>query len=182
MSILVVGSTKGGSGKTTLATNLAVLRTARRRSVLLIDGDKQENSLSFTQLRDDNLGNIGFAAVSLRNRLLSAQGADLAAKYDDTIIDVGGQDNLSLRAALLIAETVLVPVQPRTYDILAFQQTLEIIEDARAGNPHEIRVCTILNMADPAGRDNEEALEFLKGIEGIEVLASIGRRKSFSTR
>jgi chromosome partitioning protein len=117
MSILVVAATKGGTGKSTLATNIAVARAISGRSVLLIDGDEQRTALDFTELRSEVFENVGYTAVGLQDRLIKAQAVGMASKYDDTIIDVGGRANLSLGAALLIAHTVLIPVPPRSFDI-----------------------------------------------------------------
>ncbi len=46
--IIVIGGIKGGSGKTTVATNLAVMRSGKGNDVLLIDADDQETSTDFT--------------------------------------------------------------------------------------------------------------------------------------
>ena len=51
--IIVIGGIKGGSGKTTVATNLAVLRSSKSKDVLLIDADDQETSTDFTILRNE---------------------------------------------------------------------------------------------------------------------------------
>jgi chromosome partitioning protein len=182
MSLLVVAATKGGSGKTTLATNIAVARVMQGRAVLFIDGDEQRSGLDFTELRAEVLDNIGYTAVGLQDRLIKAQAVSMASKYDDTIIDVGGRANLSLGAALLIAHTVLIPVQPRSYDILAVGQMLKMVEKARDGNPNNMRVVAVLNAADPGGKDNEATLDFLRQQEDLEVLDfTIGRRKVFSS-
>ena len=185
MSILVVGSTKGGSGKSTLATNIAIARAITGRSVLLIDGDEQRSALEFTELRSEIMEDVGYTAVSMQDRLLKAQAVAMAAKYDDTIIDVGGRVNLSLMAAMIIAHTVLIPVQPRSFDILAVGQMMTMVEKAREANKNNLRVLAVLNAADPgpAAKDNEGTLGFLKTFGGLEVLdkITIGRRKVFSS-
>ena len=48
--IITVGGIKGGSGKSTVATNLAVLRARAGRDVLLVDADGQETASDFTAL------------------------------------------------------------------------------------------------------------------------------------
>ena len=117
--ILVVGNTKGGVGKTTLAVNLAVARALAGRDLLLVDGDEQGTALTFTQLRTESLGEAGYTAVALTGAALRSQVRQLAPKYDDIIIDVGGRDTGSLRAALTVADTLLIPVQPRSFDVWA---------------------------------------------------------------
>ena len=52
--IVVVGGIKGGSGKTTVATNLAIIQAVNGRDVLLIDADDQETASDFTVLRNGN--------------------------------------------------------------------------------------------------------------------------------
>jgi chromosome partitioning protein len=97
------------------------------------------------------------------------------------VIDVGGRDNSPLRVALTVANTVLIPVQPRSVDIWALDQMVEIVEAARLLNDNPLRAVVVLNMADPVGRDNEEALAVIREIKGLEVLQyTIGRRKSFA--
>ena len=177
--ILVVGNTKGGVGKTTLAVNLAVARALAGRDLLLVDGDEQGTALTFTQLRTEGLGEAGYTAVSLTGAALRSQVRQLAPKYDDIIIDVGGRDTGSLRAAITVADTLLVPVQPRSFDVWALDQVATLVAEAREIN-EGLRAVAILNGADPQGGDNEAALQMIRDIEGIEVLpTSIVRRKAF---
>jgi chromosome partitioning protein len=103
----------------------------------------------------------------------------LAPKYDEIIIDVGGRDTGSLRAALTVAHTLLIPVQPRSFDIWAVDQVSELLKEAREIN-QDLRAVAILNAADAQGRDNQDAGEALKDIAGIEFLPiAVGRRKAF---
>jgi chromosome partitioning protein len=177
--ILVVGNTKGGVGKTTLAVNLAVARARAGRDRLLVDGDEQGTALTFTQLRTEGLGEAGYTAVALTGAALRSQVRQLAPKYDDIIIDVGGRDTGSLRAALTVADTLLIPVQPRSFDVWALDQVAVLVAEAREIN-EGLRAVAILNGADPQGGDNEAALQIIGDIEGIEVLStSIVRRKAF---
>jgi chromosome partitioning protein len=177
--ILVVGHVKGGVGKTTLALNLAIARAAEGRDVLLVDGDEQGTALLFTDLRTSTIGPPGYTAVCLQGSALRTQVRQLASKYDDLVIDVSGRDTGSLRAALTVAQTLLIPVQPRSFDIWAVDQMMALLAEARIVNP-EVRVLTVLNAADAQGRDNQDALDALKEIAGLTILpVTIGRRKAF---
>jgi chromosome partitioning protein len=176
--ILAVGNIKGGVGKTTLAINIAISRTLAGHDVLLVDGDEQRTALTFTDLRTAQMGNSGYTVVSLQGVSLRTQVRQLASKYDDIIIDVGGRDTGSLRAALTIAETFLIPVQPRSFDIWAIDQVAELVKEAREINT--VRAVAVLNSADAQGHDNEEAAQAISEVEGIEMLnVTIGRRKAF---
>lgn len=177
--ILGVGHVKGGVGKTTLALNLTIARAADGYDVLLVDGDEQGTTLLFTDLRTTTLGAPGYTAVRLQGAALRTQVRQLAPKYDDILIDVGGRDTGSLRAALTVAQTLLIPVQPRSFDIWAVDHIAELVNDARAINP-ALRAVSVLNAADAQGHDNDEAVAALQEIVGIEVLPlTIGRRKAF---
>jgi chromosome partitioning protein len=132
--IVAVGNTKGGVGKTTLAVNLAILRAAAGRDVLLVDGDEQGSASLFSQLRADQAGACGYTAVGLHGAAVRTQVRQLAGKYGDIIIDVGGRDTGSLRAALTVAHVLLIPVQPRSFDVWALDQMAALVGEAREVN------------------------------------------------
>lgn len=177
--ILTVGNIKGGVGKTTLAVNIAIARALAGKDVLLVDGDEQRTALTFTDLRTQQHSISNYTAVSLQGAALRTQVRQLASKYDDIIIDVGGRDTGSFRAALTVSDILLIPVQPRSFDIWAVDQVAELVTEALEIN-ETLRTYAVLNCADPQGRDNKEAADALKDIQNISLLsAMIGRRKAF---
>jgi ATPase MipZ len=97
-------------------------------------------------------------------RLPRAQLAALAAKHDDTVIDVGGRDSAALRAALSRADLLVVPVQPRAVDVWALSDIADLIEQAQAARADDgkpsLRVVAVLNLADP-GTNHVEAPSYL---------------------
>lgn len=177
--ILVVGATKGGVGKSTLAINLTILRALTGRDVLLVDGDEQATATSFTELRGEQIGDTGYSTVALRGTGLRTEVRKLSQKYDDVVIDVGGRDTGSLRAALTVADRVLVPVMPRSFDVWAVEQTATLIDEARIVNP-DVDVLVVLNCADAQGTDNADAMDAISEIDGLRCSPHmIGRRKAF---
>src|SRR5271166_6229307 len=179
LMILTVGNGKGGVGKTTIAVNVAAVLAQRGRDVLLIDGDEQASAATFAGIRAELPEKAEFATIQLQGAAIRQQMRQLREKYSEIVIDVGGRDTGSLRAALTISDTILIPFQPRSVDLWAGVQIAALVAEAREVNDG-LRACSFLNMADAQGRDNEEALKALKSMEGIEALSLvIVRRKAF---
>ena len=79
--IIVSGGIKGGSGKTTIATNLAIIRANEGKDVLLIDGDDQETATDFTDIRESRRGEAGYTGIILIGNALREQTKKLKDKY-----------------------------------------------------------------------------------------------------
>src|ERR1051326_1349145 len=110
--IYTVGGIKGGTGKTTVATNLAVWLARQGADVLLVDADEQESATDFTAFREQTLnGETGYTAIKLTGEPLRSQIMKLKGKYDHIVIDSGGRDTVSQRAALVVSDVVLLPFQ-----------------------------------------------------------------------
>ena len=179
--ILVVGGIKGGSGKTTVATNLSVIRAAEGHDVLLIDADDQETASDFTALRTERSENgPGYTSIQLAGAAVRTQTVRLKDKYEDIIIDTGGRDTTSQRAALSVADILLVPFVPRSFDVWTLEKVGHLVNEMRPANP-SLRAYTFLNRADPRGQDNEEAAQLLKETDALFFTGmSLGYRKAFS--
>jgi len=105
-----------------------------------------------------------------------------SAKFDDIIIDAGGRDSTALRAALVLSDILLVPFQPRSYDVWALSDIAALVDEARSVRDG-LRAYAILNCADPgeSSTDNTEAAEAVADVPQFEYLATpIRRRKSFA--
>ena len=178
--IIVAGGIKGGSGKTTVATHLAVMRALAGRDVLLIDADDQETATDFTALRNERLPEgAGYTSIKLTGASVRTETLRLAKKYDDIVIDTGGRDTTSQRAALTVADKLIVPFVPRSFDVWTLEKVASLVEEMRAANPR-LQAYVFLNRADPQGRDNDEAAELLREAGGLEYLDTpVGTRKAF---
>ncbi|RZJ57398.1 MAG: chromosome partitioning protein ParA, partial [Hymenobacter sp.] len=107
--IYTIGGIKGGSSKTTIATNLVVFLLQQKRKVLLVDADDQASAASFTDVRSQLHDAVGYEMQQLTGRTLHQQVFALAGEYDDIVIDTGGRDTVSQRAALTVSDVFLVP-------------------------------------------------------------------------
>lgn len=146
--IVLIGGEKGGTGKTTLATNLAQMRAARGHDVLLVDTDKQESASSWASLRAEEGINPTITAVQKLGKNITRDLLDLAKRYDDLVIDAGGRDSFELRAALVATEQIFIPVQASQFDVWTLGNMAELVEQAQVLNPR-LRAFVVLNRASP---------------------------------
>jgi chromosome partitioning protein len=181
--IYTVGNTKGGVGKTTLAVNLAIARALAGRDVWLIDGDRQGTAQMAISIRADAGHTPNIACASYPDgATLRTQVQHQAAKFEDIIIDAGGRDSTALRAALVLSDVLIVPFQPRSYDVWALNDMAALIDEVRSVRDG-LRAFAVLNCADSGdiSIDNKEAAEAVADYPQFEYLATpIRRRKSFA--
>lgn len=179
--ILVAGGIKGGSGKTTVATNLAIMLSKAGRDVLLVDADDQETATDFTTLRNEVLPEgAGYTTTRLTGQAVRTETKRFSEKYQDIVIDTGGRDTASQRAALTVADILLVPFVPRSFDVWTLERVSALVEEMRQVNPN-LKAVTFINRADPSGRDNDDAAEAMRETENLDYLnTQLGSRKAFA--
>jgi chromosome partitioning protein len=124
MPIISVLNPKGGSGKTTLSTNLARAFHDRGNKVLLVDSDPQGSASDWHAARDDNP--LPFIAYGKPDNLKALPG--IAAPYDMVFIDGAAKLESMIAAAVKISDAVLIPVQPSPYDIWAAADLVDLIK------------------------------------------------------
>lgn len=182
--IVTIGNTKGGVGKTTLALNLAIARAIEGRDVWLIDGDRQGTALTAVNIRAESGQTPGIACVQYPDGpTLRTQVQQQAAKFQDIIIDAGGRDSTALRAALVLSDVLVVPFQPRSYDVWALNDIAGLVDEARSVRDG-LRAFALLNFADPgeSSADNTEAAAAVADVPQFEYLNTpIRRRKAFAS-
>lgn len=179
--IIVVGGIKGGSGKTTVATTLAVMCAEEGLDVLLIDADDQETASDFTALRNETQQEKpSYTCIKLTGAAVRTETLRLADKYATIIIDSGGRDTTSQRAALTAADILLVPFVPRSFDVWTLEKVGNLVEEIRVINP-DLKAYTFINRADPKGQDNDDAADVLKETDALTFInVHLGMRKAFA--
>jgi chromosome partitioning protein len=179
--IVTVGNTKGGVGKTTLALNFAIARAIAGRDVWLIDGDRQGTAQTAITIRSEAGRQPSIACAQYADgSTLRAQVQQVGPKFEDIVIDAGGRDSTALRAALVLSDVLVVPFAPRSLDVWALADICSLIDEARSVRDG-LRAVAVLNNADAAGQDNEEAVEALADFPQLQYLAvPIRRRKALA--
>lgn len=133
MTVAVLNQ-KGGSGKTTIATNLAYALKRDGHQVLLVDADQQGSA------RDWNEANRGelLPVVGLDRETLPKDIQAISGGYDWIVIDGAPQIAKLSAAAVRAADIVLIPVQPSPYDIWACADLVDLVsarQEATGGKP-----------------------------------------------
>ncbi|MBT3722819.1 MAG: AAA family ATPase [Gammaproteobacteria bacterium] len=168
--IILIGGEKGGTGKTTIATNLAAMRALAGRDVLLIDTDPQGSANYWTQSRDEENITPRVACVQKFGKGLPKEVQDLAHRYQDIIIDAGGRDSVELRSALVITERLFVPIQPSQFDIWTLNQMEELVETAKAFNPDLLaKVIISRSSSNPSVHESDDTGKLLDDFDNLDL-------------
>lgn len=134
---------KGGVGKTTVATHLAT-HLARQAPTLLIDGDPHERAATWITWRRNDFPEVPTpTTVRLLGRAILDEGREVAKKFAHTVIDAPGQDGPGMRNAMLLADRAIVPLGYEGQDTIDLQDFLESVKLARDFNP-DLRVRILL--------------------------------------
>lgn len=156
--VLAIANSKGGVGKSTLATNLAAEAAAEGLQVLLVDTDPQASSTVFAATRGED--RPAFRVVQMTKAILHRELPQLSEPYDLVIVDTGARDTSTFRSAIAAASLVLVPVTPSAYDIWASEDVFTVIDEL-AVTRDDLGVRVVLNQVIPRTRIAREALEAL---------------------
>jgi chromosome partitioning protein len=174
--ILLVGGEKGGTGKTTIAVNLAAMRALAGHDVLLIDADRQGTASLWAALRDEAGQQPRVTTVQKTGSNLHHEVQALAGKFADVVIDAGGRDSVELRAAMLVADVMLAPVKPSQFDAWTLATVEKLAADCRLVNP-QLQVMALVNQAspNPAITEADDAREFVQELAGIALAQTVLR-------
>lgn len=168
-NIYLIGSEKGGVGKTTTAFNLSVLRRKAGYPVLLVDADKQQSSSMWATLRAE----AGMTPPLVCVQKLGKIGYDLAqlkANYE-IIVDAGGQDSTELRQAIAVADKWIIPVSPSQLDLFSMAKMAQLRADVEERVGRAPDTVIFLNAVSNSTSEAADARELLvEGFPNIPVL------------
>ena len=158
--ILLIGGEKGGTGKTTIATALAVLRAQAGHDVLLVDTDKQGSATTWAAAREEASAQPRLPCVGMQGLTTAGDLRTMAVRFADVIVDAGGRDSVELRYALTVADRLYIPITPGQFDVWTLAKMAELIEQARPFN-EGLAGLVVLNRAsaNPVVGETREAGE-----------------------
>ncbi len=180
--ITVIGNLKGGTGKSTVAFNLAIWLKIRKGSVTLFDLDPQKTLSDVVDIREEERYDPELEVFDDVSALKAWKN-----KKSEVIVDVGTADFDSMKIALKLADRIVTPVPPSQADIWSTQRFIKIIREECGGNSQMPQLLGFINRADThrgvrETDEAEEALEYLKSIQhlNLRLYQRTAYRRSFS--
>ncbi len=178
MSVILIGGEKGGTGKTTLATNLATLRALSGRDVLLVDTDIQASASFWSRIRDEAGIQPKIACAQIVGKGLQIKIQNFAHRYQDLVIDAGGRNSMELRAGLVAAERAFIPVQPSQFDIWTLGHMDDLVRTVQRYNP-KLRAWVVINRGstNPVVTEGVETQELMADFQHLHLAHSSLRER-----
>lgn len=165
---------KGGSGKTTIATNLAAFYARQGHQTALFDHDAQGSSTQWLRVRSDDAPPIhGVAAY--RNPIGMTRTWQLRVPHsaERLVVDTpAGLKQPHLASLVRTADTIIIPVLPSPIDMDAVAAFTSDLHRVRPGCKHAVRIGVVINRV-PAKGTGVERMERVLVDLGLDVVARL---------
>ena len=165
--ITVIANLKGGSGKSTIAFNLGIWLLTKGETVIAYDLDPQKTLTDVSRVRKDE----GIQPVLQVKDINGSNVSDeLRSNFCHVLVDVGASNMDAMKAAISVADRIIIPVPPSQPDVWATQRFLKIIHEVCGERIPDL--ITFINRADThhAIRESDEAEEALKMLDKVDIL------------
>lgn len=172
---------KGGVGKTTLSINAAYALADQGYKVILADSDPQRSSMAWASVRNNankplSFNVIGIDSGSMRETLTRMKQQD---GYDFIVIDGAPRMTDLARAAIIISDLVVMPMQASGFDLWATDELKSMIEEAKIYKP-EIIHAVLLNRVVPNTNLAKDVLADMQENGWTFFDTVIGQRQNFA--
>jgi len=184
--LTVIGNLKGGTGKSTVAFNLAVWLAHDKSGVHVFDLDPQATLMDTTEIREEDGYEPVFEISNDIDELEMLVNSRAKKKTAQLVADVSATNMPHLEMAISMARRILIPVQPSQADIWSTQRFLKIVMSCIDKNKKP-EILGFINRADThlgvrETAEAEEALQMLPNIEALDtrLYQRTAYRRSFS--
>ncbi len=171
--IYLVGSQKGGCGKSTIAVNLSAALAKQGKDVVLVDADRQPTASNWVRDRAEKLDIPVVHSIQKYDNIRSTL-LDLRERYEFVIVDVAGRDSRELRTGMTAADVLLLPFRPSQPDLDTLSNLQEVITQARDMNA-DLKVYALITMAptNPLISEVKDAQDYLQDYPDIQLLETV---------
>lgn len=183
-NIITLAHQKGGTGKSTLAWNLAVEMTKKYKrygyeKFLFVDLDNQESVTMTNRLRMQ-YEQIPLEIIRFTDDERSKLEKFMNSIDDNTlvIIDSGGYDADLNRLAIIASDFVITPVSSDYMEIFGLQKFKTILEELSLIKKETVKVHVLLNKIDPKLKDFSDIVDFVNEIEHFNLMNTVIRFRS----
>ncbi|WP_224170182.1 division plane positioning ATPase MipZ [Escherichia coli] len=121
--IIVLGSQKGGVGKSTLAVSIAAYLMSLGNRVIIVDADDQKSVLTWYNNRPEDLPHIPVTGATGN---IKAMLKEHEKSYDFVIADCAGRDSAEMRSGLMAADVFISPLRPSQMDLDVVPHTCSV--------------------------------------------------------
>lgn len=164
MKAIVVMNPKGGSGKSTLSTNLAGYFARHGAGAMLGDVDRQQSSRRWLALRPDAVPHISTWEVGSDNM------ARPPKSVSHVVLDTpAGLNGKALEKVIKVAYKIIVPVQASPFDMWAVEAFLDQVTCLKAVTKGKADIALVGMRVDPRTRSAETLRNFMAGLN-VRVL------------
>ena len=173
--IVLIGSQKGGCGKSTIAVNLVAELALAGHDVVLVDADRQATAANWDHDRHTQQDLFRVPCVQQYGNI-SRTLLDLDDHHTYVIVDAAGHDSEELRTGMAVADLLVVPVRPSQPDLDTLAHLNEVVSKARDLND-QLVVRALLTMVptNPYVREVEQSLEYMQEMPTIAPLTTVIR-------
>lgn len=173
--IILIGSRKGGCGKSTVAVNVAAELAGQGQDVVLVDTDPQRTTAAWAHDREEIEGMSKVLCEEHHNNI-GDKLLDLSPHYNYVVVDTAGRDSREWRTGMAVADLLIVPLRPSQPDLDTLPHLNDLVSQAKQLNDKLI-VRALLTMVptNPHIRETEEALEILGDYPAIVPLSAMIR-------